>query len=250
MYRNSLILPVAFQDFEELASAAQEATQGRFVGAYLDRGDIFGTAQLSACGGTWMDENGEPNFNNQSGLCWLEILRSFENAGPVAFDTEDDFERFSQRSIGVIIDGTWKLDELTNALGNYLVIDSWPAMGDGHLSGYVWAESVYMNSHISKIDQDAAWKFIEFLIGNESQSILSDFGQIPAVMDVQVDSPHIRQAMESLVQGTPYPLNPEIEIYWDPINAAMKSVFEGDVDPERAILVAFDQIMAENSTNR
>jgi maltose-binding protein MalE len=250
MYRNSLILPIAVRSFDELVATAQNATQGRYVGSYLDRGDIFGAAHLSTCGGEWTNKDGSPGFNNQDGLCWLELLQSFEEAGPVAFDTDDDFERFSARNVAVIIDGTWNLDELSDVLGDYLVIDPWPAYGEGRLSGFVWADCVYINNQKSQAEQEIAWNIIEHLVGKEAQIKLSEFGQIPAVLDAQVTDPHIQQAMFSLSQGVPYPVNPEIEFYWEPLNAAVKSVFEDGVDPVVALQVAYDQIIAETTKNR
>ena len=216
----------------------------------LDLGDVFSAAHLSACGGTWIDERGYPNFNNETGLCWFEILKTFQNAGPVAIDSEDDFERFASGNIGLIVDGTWKLDKLVDSLGNNLVIDPWPSYREKHLSGFVWADCIYMNPTISKQSQVNAWSLMEFLPGQQTQIMLPEHGLIPTTIDSQIAIPHIQQVIQAISMGTMYPSRKEIEFFWEPLNHAIRSVFEEGVDPATALQAARNQIVVEIVENR
>ena len=247
MYRNAAIISEASREFVALIASSRRSTRGKNVGVYIDRGGIFGVAQITACGGTILDDDGYPNFSNAAGLCWLDLLKSFEDVGPVTFDTNDDFTRFAAGDIGIIFDGTWNLKTLSDTLGEDLVIDPWPKYRDEHLSGFVWADCVYMHPHLPGNGEESAWVFVEFLLGESAQSILADFGLIPSILDVQVSDLNIHQAIRALSQGTSYPAMPQVNYIWDPLNSAMKSVLEEDADPALALQSASDQVLAEIS---
>jgi maltose-binding protein MalE len=245
LFRNKLLIGEAQTTFHDLVTASQSVTRGGYVGAYLDRGIFFSGAHLNGIGGHLMDENGNPTINNQAGIEWLDLLNSFENAGPVEFNGDQDIEYFQEGKVGYIIDGSWNTTAFSNAIGSEnLAIDSWPAYRQGHLSGYIQTDNLYLNANIPESDVIPTVSFMEYILNNETQSILAEAGLIPAVPDTQVSNPLIQQQMDAFSKGTAYPVSPEAEVYWDPIEAAMISVFEKKADPAAALQGASEAITA------
>ncbi|MFC2015797.1 extracellular solute-binding protein [Chloroflexota bacterium] len=247
MFRNSSIIPDAPATFDELVAAARAATAAEIVGADLEQGFLFSAAHLHGMGGMLMDRDGDPMFNDEKGIEWLNLLSSFEDAGPTEYYTDNDVNLFKSGKAGVIIDNTLNMSRLVEAVGaENLVIDPWPAAGKGggHLSGYVQAENIYLGADVEGDDLMATWKFIEFFLSPEAQAILSGVGRIPAVTDVQVSDPLILQATDAFAGGTAFPVSPEMGAYWEPMDQALKSVFDEGADPAEVLQVAFDSITA------
>jgi maltose-binding protein MalE len=245
LFRNAAILPIPSQTFEEMVASSQKVTKAGTVGAYLERGDNFASAQLTACNGILLFPNGFPAFNNAAGLCWLNLLSLFEAAGPVSFNSDDDLNRFKTGNVGLIFAGTWHIAALQDAIGDNLVIDSWPAFGDSHLSGYVWTENIYLNSNLTEERFGNALVFTKHFLNPQGQSIFAEIGKIPATLYRDVREPLIFQAMAALVRGTPYPVLPEMEVYRGPLHEALVAVFEGNLAPSEALQRAEDEITAK-----
>ncbi len=246
MFRNTAIIPAAPATWDELVAAAQAATQGEVVGASLERGFSFSGGHLSGIGGQLMDGNGDPLFNNERAVEWVNLLNSFQDAGPAEYYTDNDLNLFKAGKAGVIIDGTWNMAGLAEAIGaENLAIDLWPAYGEGgYLSGYVQAENLYLGANAEGDDQTAAWKFIEFCLSPEAQAMLADIGKIPAVAGMPITDPLMQQAVEALEGGMPLPVIPEVGAYWEPMDTALQSVFDQAADPAEALQQAYDTITA------
>jgi maltose-binding protein MalE len=52
------------------------------------------------------------------------------------------------------------------------------------------------------------------------------------------------RSMEALAGGTPFPVIPEMDAYWRPMETALQSVFDEGADPAEALQVAYDAIIA------
>jgi maltose-binding protein MalE len=244
MYRNQSIIAEAPATFDDLVAAAQEATQGDVVGADLEYGFFFSAAHLHGVGGQLMDKNGDPLFNDEKGVEWLNLLNSFKDA-PTEYYTDNDVNLFKAGKAGIVVDGTWNMTGLAEAIGaDNLAIDPWPTYGDGHLSGYVQTENIYLSANAEGDDQMAAWKFMEFFLSPQAQAMLADVGHIPAVAGVEISDPLMLQAVEAFAGGTAFPVIPEMNAYWGPMDTALKSVFDEDADPAEALATAFDSITA------
>jgi len=196
-----------------------------------------------------MDMDGNPLFNDEKGVEWLNLLNSFKDAGPVEYYTDNDVNLFKAGKAGIIIDGTWNMAGLAEAIGaDKLSIDPWPAYGeDGHLSGYVQTENVYLSANAEGDDQMAAWKFMEFFLSPGAQLLLADptkAGHIPAVVGVEVSDPLMLQSMAAFEAGAVFPVIPEMGAYWGPMDTALKSVFDEGADPAEALQAAYDSIVA------
>ena len=248
MFRNTSIIPDAPATYEDLVAAAQAATAGDVVGADLEYGFFFAAAHLNGVGSQLMDINGDPLFNDEKGVEWLTLLNSFKDAGPTEYYTDNDVNLFKAGKAGIVIDGTWNMAGLSEAIGaDNLAIDPWPTYGEGHLSGYVQTENIYMSINAEGDDQMAAWKFMEFFLSPEAQALLADptkAGHIPAVAGVEVADPLMLQATEAFAGGAAFPVIPEMGAYWGPMDTALKSVFDEGADPAEVLQQAFDSITA------
>ncbi len=249
MYRNKAIIPQAPKTWEELVAAAKAATQGDVVGADLEYGFFFSAAHLHGIGGKLMEPNGDPAFNNEKGVEWVNLLVSFKDAGPTEYYTDNDVNLFKAGKVGIIIDGTWNLGGLAEAIGaDNLAIDPWPAYKDGHLSGYVQTENIYLNANVTGDDQKAALAFLQFFLSPKAQALLADptkAAHIPAIKGVEVADPRLKQAVEAFALGTAFPVIPEMGAYWGPMDTALKSVFDEGADPAAALQQAYDSIVAK-----
>lgn len=248
LYRNKDLMTLRANTFEEMVTLAQAATQGEVVGAALERSFLYSGAHLAGLGGTWMDENGLPTFNDQAGLAWLELLDRLSEAGAVTFLSDDDVTAFKASKAGWIIDGTWNLQELAQAVGaDNLAIDPWPIYGAQHLSGFVFSENLYLSPKVSGFHRIAAQKFIEYFFSSEAQSRLAQVGRIPALsgvtLDTSMSSRTIAEAIAALAGGSAYPLHPGEQIYTTQMNFALKAYFEEDLPAEQTLQQAYLAIL-------
>jgi maltose-binding protein MalE len=243
LFRNASIVAETPESFDALITAAREVTSGEILGAYLERGSLYAFPQITACEGSLLYPNGYPAFNNQAGICWLELLESFNDAGAVANNSDDDLFRFMAGGVGIIIDGTWNLKLLVDALGDQLVIDPWPDYKNSHLSGFVWSESLYINPNLGADELNAARIFSHYLLSQEAQQKLSEYGYIPAITDLKAGNLLLSQAIEALQQGTPYPVQPEFKLYFAPLSNAFQAVFKEGIDAGDALESAANEII-------
>ncbi len=249
LYRNKDVSTLDADSMQELASLAQTTTQGEVIGAYLEQSFFFSAAHLEGLGGYLMDAEGLPTFNTPAGLAWVELLQIFASAGPTSFQSDDDLQAFKEGKVGWIIDGTWNLPALIDALGpDKLAIDPWPTYGPGRMSGYVQSENAYLNINVNENQKLAAWKFIEFLVSPAAQAHLGDIGRIPSASGVNLTNPVsgalITQAMTALANGVSYPNTPYLSIYEVQLNIALQSIFEGS-SPGAALQIAQSTIQEE-----
>ena len=244
LFRNQGLISEAPETFNDLVSESQAATEGGEVGAYLDRGIFFSGAHLNGIGGILADNAGNPAFNNQKGIEWLELLKNFENAGPTEMNGNQDIELFEQGKVGFIIEGSWNTRVLADAIKpEILSIDPWPEYSSGHLSGYVQTVNLYLNINLQESDRSLSLAFMEFFLNQETQLTLSKTGFIPVLSNLQVVDPLIKQAMLAFEKGTAYPVFPDAGVYWQPLEDAMSSVFNGGVDAAQALQQAQEAIM-------
>jgi maltose-binding protein MalE len=241
MYRNNSIIPEAPATYEDLVAAAQAATAGDIVGADLERGFFFSAGHLHGVGGELMSPEGDPLFNDENGVAWLELLDSFAEAGPTEYYTDNDVNLFKTGNAGIIIDGTWNLSDLAAAIGEEnLSVDVWPES----MSGYVQNDNIFMSANVEGDDQAATWLFMRYLLSPDAQAILAkeNSGFIPAVSGVEVPDRLRLESVAAFLNGAAFPVIPEMGAYWGPMDTALKSVFDEGADPAAALQQAFDDI--------
>jgi maltose-binding protein MalE len=255
LYRNKDIITIAQNTFEDLIMIAQSSTQGDTIGAFLERSFFYSGAHLNGLGGSWMDEQGLPTFNNPTGVAWLELLDKFREAGPVNYFTDEDIELFKTGAIGWIIDGTWNLFELANTIGiDNLTIDPFPSYKNGRLSGFVRSENIYLNPNIQESNLEAAIAFAEFLVSQDAQKMIAQTGKIPAITNITLNGTDdtkelelISYAINALSEGIAYPVHPNMSIYNIQMDISLRSFFEEEIPAEEILTRAEDAILLELS---
>jgi len=106
---------------------------------------------------------------------------------------------------------------------------------------------VYLNSQITGDRQNASWKFIEYLLSPQAQSMLVNVGRIPVAKGVALDPIEdvlTSQAMEAFSGGTAYPVRPEMEFYPEAMDIALQEIFKDGVSPQDALRTAYNSIIA------
>ena len=238
MYRNANIMSVAPETYSDLINSAQSTTTGDVVGAYLDYGLFFSGGHLEAIGGSLMDAEGDPAFNDEKGIEWVEMLKRYGEAGPIELNNDNDLNLFREGRVGVIIEDLSVAQDLEDAIGeDNLVIDEWP-MG---MSGYLKADVIYLNSNLSGHDLECGWSFMKYLLSVDAQEVFSDpsmAGFIPSVLGINLSDIQQKQAANAFTQAAPLPVIPEMSVYWEPLNIALQSVVEFDIDPSEALTAA------------
>jgi arabinogalactan oligomer/maltooligosaccharide transport system substrate-binding protein len=245
MFRNKTIVPEAATSLDDLIAKAKAAASGDVQGATLEYGFFFSAAHLDAVGGKLMEANGDPAFNDAKGVEWVNNILKFKDAGTYFNYSDDDVNLFKAGKSGVIIDGTWNMSSLAEAIGaENLTIDPWPA----GMSGYVQTENIYLNENATGDDRAAGLEFIKFFLSAEAQSLLADAtkaGHIPAVKGVEVTDPLMKAAADAFAGGAAFPVIPEMGAYWDPMNNALKKAVDEGVDPAVALQEAYDLVVAK-----
>ena len=246
MYRNTAIIDTAPKTFDELDTLSHQVTRAGVVGSYLERGSYFSAANIIGLGGKLMDDDGYPLFNDLFGSEWLTLLQDFDTAGAVTFNTNRDLDMFKRSRVGIIIDGSWNISTLTGILGKEnLAIDPWPFYGTGNLSGWVEADSVFLNANTTGDNRFAALAFIGYLLDPNVQLRLAEVGHIPSVTTTRPRDPLIQQAMTAFSHGVAYPItvDPKIlSLYWNELDQAIQRVFVGGVSPSTALKAANDNL--------
>lgn len=245
MYRNTSIVPTASATFDDLVAAATAANNGDVQGAVLEYGFFFSAAHLNGVGGSLMSGAGDPLFNDAKGVEWVTLIERFGETGPIYNYTDDDVNLFKAGQAGIIIDGTWNMSALAEAIGaENLAIDPWPTP----LSGYVQTENIYVSANAAGDDYTAAIAFLKFFLSKDAQALLADptkAAHIPATIGVEITDPLMQQAAAAFEGGTAFPVIPEMNAYWDPMNNMLKKVIDEGADPAAALQEAFDAVTAK-----
>ncbi|MFM8320689.1 MAG: extracellular solute-binding protein [Chloroflexota bacterium] len=247
LFRNKEIMTISPPSLKELTALAQTTTQGDVLGAYLERSFFFSGAHLDGLGGQLMDAQGQPAFAGPAGLAWIELLRSFEQAGPPDYLSDEDLSRFQEGQVGWIIDGTWNLRPLAAGIGpENLAIDPWPAAGSGRMAGYVVPQAIYVNAAAAEAQQFTALAFIAHLLSPEAQSLLAEAGRIPVTQQASLSDPVmgplVKQALTALAGGAAYPNTPAMAVYAQNLDLALRAIFADGADPAQALQSAADAI--------
>jgi maltose-binding protein MalE len=249
MFRNKSIVPDPATDVNDLIAKAKAANKGDVVGLDFETGLFFSAAHLSAMGGALLDPaTGEPKFNDDKGVAWLNMIKSIKDAGfPTENNNDNDVNLFKAGKAGVIIDGTWNAASLADAIGaDNLVIDPWPA----GMSGYVQNDNIYLTTTAAGDDAVASEKFMEFFVSTEAQQMWADAGTadkpmaagIPVVKGIEVTDTITKQEVAAFAGGTAFPVIPQMSAYWDPVNNAILAVLDKGTDPATALSEAFKTV--------
>ena len=114
------------------------------------------------------------------------------------------------------------------------------------MSGYIQSEVIYLNANLNGHDLDCGYAFMEYLLSIEAQELFSNpekAGYIPAIVGIELSDPLQAQAALAFQSGSALPVLPEMSFYWEPINLALQSAVEFEVDPGEALTGAEQSII-------
>jgi ABC-type glycerol-3-phosphate transport system substrate-binding protein len=249
LYRNKSIIPNSPGSFDSLVTLAHTANQGSTVGAILERSFYYSAGHLYGLGGSLMNAEGKPAFNADNyhaSLTWLNLLKSFELAGPTEYLSDSDLKMFMEGRVGFIIESTELMYNIAGELDPLnLAIDPWPTYKDGHLAGFVQAEGAYLTPKASDEDNLVSRMFLEYLLSPESQATLAGVGFIPAIKpdvivanQLRISDPFVSQAMAALGNGAAYPSLPVMNVYSAQMDVVLQGVLYQGEDPLSALKFA------------
>ncbi len=255
IFRNRSVLSEIPQTLAEYLESAVNVTRGDIIGAVIDLGFFYSGAYLSACGGSLMDARGSPLFENPTGLCWIELLKSIQEFGlPVVLNSDLDLERFKTSKTGFIIAGTWDTASLAEAIGDEnLAIDPWPDTEKDHLSGFIETDVVYLNANVTPENLVAVRSLVRYFLAARAQRNLSKptaAAKIPVVKGIEISDRLMEEAVVALENGTPLPGMPAMDYYWRPMDQAIQSILMEGEDPKQALGKAANQIDVRVKTPR
>jgi ABC-type glycerol-3-phosphate transport system substrate-binding protein len=248
LYRNRSLVAEAAATLAELVFMGQELKDDQIVGFGLDFGFINSASQISVCDGELFDTEGNLNLEDQAGYCWLRLMRTLRRAGRVWFNSDEDLTLFKTGGSGWLIESTLESRQLSSFAGvRDLVIDPWPSYSETgrRMVGFVWTENLYLIKGASRDDVEATWAFARFLLSPEIQLILSDpegANHLPALRNLVLDDALQIQMVTSLSSGVPLPLRPNIHLYIEPLEGAVRAVAIQGASPELALDIALTKI--------
>jgi len=248
LYRNRSIVAEAAGSLDELVSMGRELKGGQSVGFGLDFGFMYSASQIAVCDGDLFDAEGNLFLEDQVGYCWLRLMRTFRDAGRVWFNSDEDMTLFETGNSGWLIESTLESRQLSSFEGvRDLVIDPWPMHSEtgSRMAGFVWTENLYLIKGSSRDDVEATWAFARFLLSPEVQLILSDpegANHLPALGNLILDNALQIQMVTSLSSGVPLPLRPDLHLYIEPLESAVRAVAIQGASPELALDIALKKI--------
>ena len=120
--------------------------------------------------------------------------------------------------------------------------------GTGNMSGWVEADSIFLNSNTSGDDRFAALAFMGYLLDPNVQTMLAEVGHIPSVSSAEPRDALINQAMAAFSDGVPYPINVDeriLQLYWRELDNAIQGVFLSGNSPSSALKAASEKLITE-----
>jgi ABC-type glycerol-3-phosphate transport system substrate-binding protein len=256
LFRNRSLVQEPAATLDELIAVTQQLKDDRDIGAGLDYGFTFSVSQLAACDGHLLDENGELAVNNEIGICWLRLLRSLRDAGQVTFNTDDDLQLFEAGRSAWLIEKSSEVPHMEKVVGaNNIAIDPWPVYNETgkRLAGFVWTENAYLVEGSTPVDFEASWAFVRYLLTPEAQLLLSDPNSayhLPVLNGLELTDVLQAQMSASLPSGVSLPLVVNLDLYFEPLEGAVRWMAIHGATPELALDTAARKIEQALDINR
>ncbi|NIS78793.1 MAG: extracellular solute-binding protein [Anaerolineales bacterium] len=253
LFRHRALIEEPATSVAEWVRISRELKDEQIIGSALDLGFDFTASQIAACAGALFDELGQITLDSPEGYCWLELMAILRPAGRVTMNDDDDVAFFEAGQAAWIIDGTWNMRRLEQAVGaENLAVDPWPVYQETgeRLAGFVWTENAYLLPTSAPIDLEATWAFVRFLMTPEAQLILSEpagADHLTVLSGLELSDALQVQLLAALFNGVPRPLREDLDLFRGPIEVAVDSVAVQGADPGLAIEIALTKIQQASS---
>lgn len=124
-----------------------------------------------------------PEFIEAAGQL-QEIFTEYSTTDAPGSDISVALNNFTSGKAAMVLDGAWRIGELTDAMGENLGEDYLPGKGVVSYPGYAW-----FSGSQDEAKAEASYEFIKWFNNKEDQTIrLQELGLIPASQNVQYDN--------------------------------------------------------------
>lgn len=245
--------PTNWEDFVAAAEALRDADSGVY-GFSLSMGQsnsavyFYLAGLLQQLGGSFLDEDGNPNFNSPEGVKAMEMWKEFYDAGLAAPGTlaethTDTREFFATGKIAMIWDGPFigAIVKQVNPDTKVAYAPAWTNV----TGGYVWGGSGLAMSRNSQ-HKEEAWMFLEHMLSADAAVKLTSAMGYPYASTVVFDEvlptsddPILREIPAMLTQDPEHnyflqPI-PEYERTHDALMLAEQLILAGDKSAQEAL---------------
>lgn len=159
---------------------------------------------------------------------------------------------FAQGEYGTILGGPWMFPILESSYPDLDVATALVPEGEGGSVSVVGGEDVVVTA--TSEQKDAAYKFVEYLVGEEAQTAMAEVGQFSVLTalgdDMESINSYYADFAEQLQSARPRPATPAWEEMDAALEARLQEAFLGDGDIQAAmddLAAEFDTLLAEYS---
>ena len=222
--------------WEDLMAFAEEfnANNTNKYGFMMNTGDayytiIFTTADDNRLFGPSGTDITSSNINSAAsvkGMEFFQSLRSILDVPAADLTTAVCDGAFANGDVALYITGPWNVAPFEEA-GLDFGVAPLPALpGDSTPSAsFSGTRSMFVSAYTDYPAEAAA--FATFLLSDEMQKLRFDLtGTIPSI-DIPVESPYIQGFLTQLDYAFPMPSIPQMNAYWDAMNAASANIWDG-----------------------
>lgn len=253
-YNKDLIAnpPKTWQEVIDFAKGFNNVSNNQYAIMWEIGNFYFGYPYVSSYGGYIFGNDGsDPNdlgVNSAGAVKGFEMFKSLRdilplNTGDVTWDVKTQL--FLDGKLAINVDGPWAVANFRDKVN--FGIAPLPAMEDGTpMISFAGVKSYYVNSY-SKYP-NAARLFAHFASSKENQLLNYEMtGIIPANKEAGEDQkiksdPIISGFFEQFVNSHPMPSIPEMQSVWEPMAAALTTVWNDQADAKATLDTAAQTI--------
>ncbi|MFB5067828.1 MAG: maltose ABC transporter substrate-binding protein [Candidatus Wallacebacter cryptica] len=242
-YNKALIsedeVPKTWEELKEFSRKFNEANPGKY-GFIMDVGNgyytiIFTTSQGNRLFGPDGTDTENTNINSPAsveGMKFFQSLREILDVPAADLTTSIGDSVFASGGAAMYITGLWNVANFEKA-GLEFGVAPLPALPgeDTPPASFSGTRAMFVSAYSYNIEE--AELFARFLISEEMQRLRFDItGTVPAI-PLEVESPYIEGFLTQLEYAFPMPSIPQMNAYWDAMNAASANIWDGaDVQAE------------------
>lgn len=258
LIHNKALVPEAPKTWDELLAVARKLTD-REKGVYgflIQMPDPYHTFPLFSATGGYVfgtHADGTPNpldvgLNNAGSVRGLTVFDQLLEEGlvPVGTDYNTATSLFNQGKVGMIITGPWALADAKKAGIDYGFARI-PTIDGGQPKPFVGVQG-FMLSAFSKNKILAEVFLQEFVVDVETSLAMFERDPRPPAykpaLAMVSEDPIVKGVGESGAVGVPMPSIPEMGSVWTAWSDAIELVMNQELDPQAALNLAVEQIIA------
>ncbi len=232
-------VPTTWEDLRSFAEDFNANNPGKY-GFMMDVGNgyytiLFTTSEGNLLFGPSGTDTSSTNINSAASVAGMEFFASLRSALDVPatdLQTAQADAAFGSGNVAMHITGPWNIATFEEQGINFGVTALPSLPGDSKpAASFSGTRSMFVSAYTDYPAEAAA--FAKFLTTDEMQSLRYEItGALPSI-DVTVDSPYAAGFVKQLDYAFPMPSIPEMNAYWDAMNAASANIWNGaDIQAE------------------